>query len=78
MKFYKIVDDGIVSLGTIDGDSEGNITEQEYNTILALLTDCPLNKVLVEDGQSYAYADAPTTEEIDDSEALAIILEGKR
>ena len=74
MKYYKIVEDRIVSLGTVEGSGDGNITEQEYNSILALLTVCPENKVLIEDGSEYSYADAPTTEEIEDSEALAIIL----
>jgi hypothetical protein len=76
MRYYKSVIDNIVSVSTLDADGNGNITEQEYNTIRNLLLNAPAGKVVVEDGNGYAYADAPSTDELEDAEALAIILGG--
>jgi len=77
MRYYKTVFDGIVTVSTLDADGEGNITEQEYNDICNLLINLPSDKVLIEDGDGYAYANAPTTDDISAEDALDILIGGE-
>lgn len=77
MRYYRTIsDDGIVSVSTLHADGDGNITEQEYEAIREMLINAPEGQVLVEDGDGYAYADAPSTEDADISpdEALDILM----
>ena len=79
MRYYKtILDDGTVFVSTLDADGDGNIPEEEYETIVVLYKNAPAGKVVVEDGTGYAYADAPAPQDEDlPADALAeILLEG--
>ena len=76
MRYYKTDTDGIISVSTLDADGEGNITEQEYNEIVGLLRAMPSGKLLTEQDGEYRYIDAPTTDELPDDEALAILSGG--
>ena len=76
MRFYKTKTDGIVSVSTLNADGDGNLTEEEYNKIVSMLRAMPEGKVLVEDGDDYAYADAPApgdADEIPTEDALDIV-----
>ena len=78
MKYYKINVDNIISVATINTDGDGNITEEEYGIISALLEVCPDGKVLTERNGGYEYMDAPITQDdIPAEEALDIILGGE-
>ena len=79
MAFYKETENGVVlTVGTVNVDGGGNISEEEYNEILSMLKNAPAGKVVVEDGTGYAYADAPEPQDEDlPAEAIAeILLEG--
>lgn len=76
MVYWKNIDEnGAVSISTLNADGEGNITETEYNEILALLRAMPDGKMLVETASGYEYADIPEPpdEDITPEEALDIL-----
>ena len=82
MKYYKIVDDNyILAIGTGNGGTE--ITEAEYNKILSVIqtrpqstetTDYRLKTNLT--WEPYDIEPEPEEDEIDESEALEILLGG--
>ena len=76
MRYYKSNTDGIISVSTLDADGEGNITEQEYTEIVALLKAMPNGKVLTEQDGEYIYIDAPVPqdEDISAEEAMDILM----
>ena len=80
MQYYKTVNDEIlVSIGTINADGDGNITAEEYAELLAMIRQMPEGKNIHDNGDgTYSYVDAPPVPEpeIDDSEALEILLGG--
>lgn len=76
MRYYKVDTDGVISVSTLAADGEGNITEQEYDEIVGLLRAMPSGKLLTEQDGEYLYIDAPTTDELPDDEALAILSGG--
>lgn len=67
MQYYKIVNDEIVtSIGTIDADGDGNITESEYNELLTMIRQMPEGKAIHDNGDgTYSYVDAPPVPEPD-------------
>ena len=82
MRYYKNVDNGyILAIGTGNGGTE--ITEAEYNKILSVIqtrpqstetTDYKLRVNLT--WESYDIEPEPEEDEIDESEALEILLGG--
>ena len=83
MRYYKLIENGyITAIGTGGGGTE--ITEQEYNVILAVIlqkpprtetTDYRLTEGLT--WEAYDRPPKPEDEEVDDSEALDIITGGE-
>lgn len=81
MAYYKTVIDGIVtSVNTVNESTDGNISESEYDDLRSMFFAMPDGKAIHDNGDgTYAYVDAPAPEpsdEIDDSEALEILLGG--
>ena len=85
MKSYiKTIEDGyILNIQTIDIPNMGNITKQEYDTIYEVIQNRPTpregyNYRLKTDltWEEYEEEDIPIEDEIDDSEALEIIVGG--
>lgn len=81
MQYYKSVIDGlVVTVSTVNADGDGNITEEEYNTLVELFYAMPDGKTIRDYGDgTYAYEDAPPPDpdpEMDDSAALEILLGG--
>ena len=79
MRYYRNIEDNIVtSVNTVDADGSGNITEEEYAEILALLRAKPNGKLLSFDGEEYSYVDRPPDPdyEVDDEELLDILMGG--
>ena len=78
MKYYKNEADGyILSITTNTGDTE--ITEEEYNDILAAAAQCPLDESFgyrLKSDLTWEQYELPQEQEIDDTEALEIILGG--
>ena len=82
MRYYKNVDNGyILAIGTGNGGTE--ITESEYNEIMSVIqtrpqptetTDYRLKDDLT--WESYEVEPIPESDEVDDSEALEILLGG--
>lgn len=67
MQYYKIVnEETITSLGTINADGNGNITESEYNELLSMIRQMPEGKRIRDNGDgTYSYEDAPPLPEPD-------------
>lgn len=61
MQYYKTINDDIVtSIGTINVDGDGSITEFEYNIIHSMLIEMPSGKRIRDHGDgTYSYEDAP-------------------
>lgn len=80
MQYYKIVnEETITSLGTINADGNGNITESEYNELLSMIRQMPEGKRIRDNGDgTYSYEDAPPLPEpdVEPEEALEILLGG--
>lgn len=80
MQYYKLVNDEIVaSIGTINADGNGNLTEEEYNSLRAMFTEKPTGKRIHDNGDgTYSYEDAPPMPEpdVEPEEALEILLGG--
>lgn len=82
MKYYKIVDDNyILAIGTGNGGTE--ITEAEYNKILSIIQTRPQSTETTDyrlrvnlTWESYEIEPEPEEDEIDESEALEILLGG--
>ena len=82
MRYYKNVDNGyILSIGTGNGGTK--ITESEYNEIMSIIQAKPqatetVDYRLKEDltWESYEVEPLPEPEDIDESEALEILLGG--
>lgn len=85
INYYKIVDTNyIIAIGTHGNDRVEEITESEYNTIMQMIQNSPTNP----EGYSYKLRaenlewelvelpPMPEDEDIDDAEALNIILGG--
>lgn len=82
MRYYKVVENGyLTAIGTGNGGTE--ITEPEYNEILSIIQAKPqatetADYRLKEDltWESYEVEPLPEPDDIDDSEALEILLGG--
>ena len=61
MQYYKIVnEETVTSLGTINADGNGNITESEYTELLSMIRQMPGGKQIHDNGDgTYSYVDAP-------------------
>lgn len=81
MYYYKIVDDGIVgSIGTVNEDGAGNISQQEYETLLAMFRAMPKDKQIADLNGNYEYVDRPesdTDDEVTTDELIEILLGGE-
>lgn len=75
-----VIDDIVVSVNTIDDGTWGNISENEFDELMVMFSELPDGKAIHDNGDgTYSYVDAtpePPSEEIDDSEALEILLGG--
>jgi len=81
MGFFKAKNgDYVVSVNTINQVENGNITEAEYIQLVDLFRNLPTGKVILETDGVFSYVDDPNPPdpdpEIDDSEALTILLGG--
>ena len=80
MQYYKIVnEETVTSLGTVNADGNGNITEEEYNELLTIIQQMPEGKRIHDNGDgTYSYEDAPPMPEpdVEPEEALEILLGG--
>lgn len=82
MKYYMNTDGNyIVSVATINGNGDGNITESEYIQILSTLQNIPQETDTIGhhlttslEWEQYEKEPEPEDDDIDDSEALNIIL----
>lgn len=82
MRYYKDIENGyIIAIGT--GASGTEITETEYNEIMELIQSKPAETATPKyrlktdlTWESYEVEPEPPSDEIDDSEALDIILGG--
>ena len=78
MQYYKIVnEETVTSLGTINTDGDGNITAEEYDSLLTMIRQMPDGKAIHDNGDgTYTYVDAPPMPEpdVEPEEALAILL----
>lgn len=78
MQYYKTVSEEIlVSIGTINADGDGNITAEEYDSLLVMVRQMPDGKRIHDNGDgTYSYVDAPPMPEpdVEPEEALAILL----
>lgn len=81
MIYYKSIEDGIViGIGTLNADGMGNISGEEYETIMGMIIEKPSDKCIRDNGDgTYEYEDAPPIPEpeLEDSEALSILLGGE-
>ena len=61
MQYYKTVSEEIlVSIGTINADGDGNITAEEYDSLLTMIRQMPDGKRIHDNGDgTYSYEDAP-------------------
>ena len=61
MQYYKINNnETVTSIGTVNADGDGNITESEYNELLAMIRQMPDGKCIHDNGDgTYTYVDAP-------------------
>lgn len=82
MQYWKIVDENSIvkSISTVNTDGQGNSHKGEYEQIKLLLQNMQKGKCLVDNGNNtYKYIDKmpePEEDEIDESEALEILLGG--
>lgn len=83
MQYYKTLNDEIVTgIGTVDIDSGGNITAEEYGELLFMILQMPAGKAIHDNGDGlYSYVDAPPTPEPeptaeDKAEAYDILVGG--
>ena len=82
MRYYKTIDNGyILAIGTGNGGTE--ITESEYNEILSVIQNHPQETETIAyrlkddlTWESYEMEPIPESDEVDDSEALEILLGG--
>ena len=83
MKYYKIIESGyIVAVGTNTGGEE--ITEAEYNEIMAVIQNKPADTETIKyrlktdlTWEQYEVDPPVPSEDVDDSEALEILLGGE-
>lgn len=81
MGYFKAKDgDYVTGVNTINQIETGNITEAEYLQLVDLFRNLPTGKVILETDGEFSYVDDPNPPdpdpEIDDSEALSILLGG--
>lgn len=80
MVYFKMTDEnGFVSVSTLNADSGGNCTKAEHDAVAQMYRDAELGFGVVEKDGGYEYALRPKpepSEDVDDSEALDIILGG--
>ena len=79
MQYYRTIDeDGFITVSTLDADGDGNSTQAEHDTIAELYRNAPdgYGVVQTEDGYGYAARSVEPDPELDDSEALNILLGG--
>lgn len=82
MRYYKTIDSGyILAIGTGSGGTE--ITESEYNEIMSVIQNRPQETETIAyrlkddlTWESYEMEPIPESDEVDDSEALEILLGG--
>ena len=79
MIYYKSVDNEvIVGISTVNTDGNGNISEEEYEFLKTMITEKPEGKQIRDNGDgTYSYIDMPPMPELEDSEALSILLGGE-
>lgn len=69
MRYYKYVNqNGFVSLSTLNADGDGNITQEEYNTVLLMIRSSEDGYGVIETENGYEYALVPVEPEPDISE----------
>lgn len=69
MRYYKYIDqNGFVSLSTLNANGDGNITQEEYNTILTMIRSSEEGYGVIETENGYEYALVPVEPEPDISE----------
>ena len=61
MRYYKSTEDGIVRcISTVNADGNGNIPEEEYDYLKAMIAETPEGKQIRDNGDgTYEYEDAP-------------------
>ena len=61
MQYYKtVIDEMLESIGTINADGDGNITAEEYDSLLTMIRQMPAGKCIHDNSDgTYSYIDAP-------------------
>ena len=80
MQYYKVTDeDGFVSVSTLNADGDGNSTQAEHDEIAEMYRNAPddYGVIETENGFEYAARSIDPDPELDDSEALDILLGGE-
>lgn len=80
MQYYKLTDDeGFVSVSTLNADGNGNSTQAEHDEIAEMYRNAPDGYGVIETESGFEYAARPIDPdpELDDSEALDILLGGE-
>ena len=79
MQYWKNTDEnGFVTVSTINADGEGNSTKEEHDIIADMYRNAPNGCAVIEteSGCDYAKIPEPAEDELDEAEALSIILGG--
>ena len=78
MQYWKTIVNGFVTVSTLNTDGEGNITKAEHESIMEMYRGAPDGYGVIEAESGLEYAPFPVDPdpEIDDAEALSILLGG--
>lgn len=80
MQYFKLTDDdGFVSVSTLNADGDGNSTKAEHDEIAEMYRNAPDGYGVIETANGFEYAARPVDPdpELDDSDALDILLGGE-